>query len=185
MENTKWVVDQSHSEIQFKAKHLMITTVTGKFTEYEATIETEENDFSKSKISFKANINSISTGNDQRDEHLKSDDFFSADKFPTLNFESTKMEKVSENEFKMTGDFTIRDVTKEVTFDVEFAGIKNDPYGNTKAGFEISGKVNRKDFGLKFHVLNEAGDLLVSDEIKILCEVQLQKEEVAETVEQD
>lgn len=183
MENTKWVIDQSHSEIQFKAKHLMITTVTGKFTEYEATIETEDNDFSSAKISFTADVNSITTGNDQRDEHLKSDDFFSADKFPILKFVSNKMEKVSGDEYKMTGDFTIRDVTKEVTFDVEFAGVKKDPYGNTKAGFEISGKVNRKDFGLKFHVLNEAGDLLVSDDIKILCEVQLQKEEVAEAVE--
>lgn len=183
METTKWVIDQSHSEIQFKAKHLMITTVTGKFTEYDATIETEGHDFSKAKITFKADVNSITTGNDQRDEHLKSDDFFSAENFPYLTFVSKKMEKVSGDEYKMTGDFTIRDVTKEISFNVEFAGVKKDPYGNTKAGFEISGKVNRKDFGLKFHVMNEAGDLLVSDEIKILCEVQLQKEEVLEAVE--
>ena len=175
METGRWLIDKTHSEIQFKAKHLMITTVTGKITEYDATIETNGDDFSNARVTFTAEVNSITTGNDQRDEHLKSDDFFSADKFPSLKFVSTNIQKISDSDFKMTGDFTIRDITKEITLDVEMHGIKKDPYGNTKAGFEINGKVNRKEFGLKFHVLNEAGDLLVSDDIKILCEVQLQK----------
>lgn len=168
-----WTLDKNHSEIRFKAKHLMITTVTGEFGEYDASIEAEGHDFENAKFTFSAKTASINTRNHQRDDHLKSDDFFNAEKYPNLTFKADGMEKVSGSKYKVSGEMTIRDVTKPVTLDVEFAGTANDPWGNTKAGFSFSTEVNRKDFGLKFHVVNEAGDLLVSDIIKIEGEVQL------------
>ena len=170
-----WTLDKDHTSIQFKAKHLMITTVTGKFGEYEANVENDSNDFENASISFTAKTASISTGNTQRDDHLKSDDFFNAETYPDLTFKADGLTKLSESEFKMDGEMTIRDVTKPVSLKVEFAGIAKDPWGNTKAGFTFNGKLNRKDFGLKFHVVNEAGNLLVSDEIKLEGEVQLLK----------
>jgi polyisoprenoid-binding protein YceI len=170
-----WTLDKDHSEIRFKAKHLMITTVTGQFGEYEASLDNDGDDFSKASINFSAKVATITTGNDQRDGHLKSDDFFNAETYPELTFKSEGMKKISDNEYKVDGEMTIRDVTKPVTLNVELAGIAKDPWGNTKAGFSFNTKLNRKDFGLKFHVVNEAGNLLVSDEIKIEGEVQLLK----------
>lgn len=170
-----WTLDKDHTSIEFKAKHLMITTVTGKFGEYEASVENDSDDFTNAKISFQAKIDSINTGNKQRDDHLKSDDFFNAEKYPALTFVSNGLTKKSDSEYTMTGEMTIRDVTKPVSLDVELLGITKDPWGNTKAGFSFSGKINRKDFGLKFHVVNEAGDLLVSDDIRLAGDVQLLK----------
>ena len=169
---SKWAIDPMHSEIEFKAKHLMITTVTGRFKEFSATVDSENNDFSNAQISFSAAIASISTGNEHRDGHLKSDDFFAADKFPTLTFKSTSFKKDGDD-YELTGDLTIRDTTKQVTFDVEYSGIQNDPYGNTKAGFELMGKIKRKEFGLMWDSVTEAGGIVVSDEIKIACNIQL------------
>lgn len=168
-----WTLDKDHTSIQFKAKHLMITTVTGSFGEFDATVENAAEGFESAQISFSAKTASISTGNDQRDGHLRSDDFFNSETYPELIFKANGMTKKSDNEYVMNGDMTIRDVTKPVSLNVEFAGIAKDPWGNTKAGFTFSGKLNRKDFGLKFHVVNEAGNLLVSDEIKLEGEVQL------------
>lgn len=170
-----WTLDKDHSQIRFKAKHLMITTVTGQFSEYEAVVDSTGDDFTNAKIDFTAKVASISTGNAQRDEHLKSDDFFNVEEFPELTFKATGMNKISGNEYKVDGKMTIRDVTREIALDVELAGIANDPWGNTRAGFTFTAKLNRKDFGLKFHVVNEAGNLLVSDEIKIEGEIQLLK----------
>ena len=170
-----WTLDKDHTSIQFKAKHLMITTVTGNFGEYEANVENDSNDFENASISFTAKTASITTGNTQRDNHLKSDDFFNAETYPDLTFKADGLTKLSDSEYKMDGEMTIRDVTKPVSLKVEFAGIAKDPWGNTKAGFTFAGKLNRKDFGLKFHVVNEAGNLLVSDEIKLEGEVQLLK----------
>lgn len=172
-QTTQWTVDTAHSEINFKAKHLMITTVTGTFKQYSAEIETDGNDFTTAKVKFAAEVASIDSGNEQRDGHLKSDDFFNAETYPQLTFVSKEIRKVDGNEFEMVGDLTIRDVTREQVLKVEIGGVKVDPWGNTKAGLSFSGKLNRKDYGLKFHVVTEAGDLLVSDEIKLLGEIQL------------
>ena len=166
---TKWNLDKAHSEIQFKAKHLLITTVTGEFKNYEATIESQGDDFTTAKITFTADINSVDTGSEQRDGHLKGADFFDVEKFPKLTFVSTKIEKKDAEHFILHGDLTIRDVTKPVTLNVEFGGIAKDPWGGTRAGFNVTGKLNRKDFGLNWNVLTEGGGMLVSEEIKIIA----------------
>ncbi|NVK28333.1 MAG: YceI family protein [Flavobacteriia bacterium] len=181
MSTMKWTIDASHTNIHFKAKHLMITTVTGEFGKVDGSVETEGEDFSTGKFYFEADVASVSTGNEDRDNHLRSDDFFNAEEYPKLTFRGTEISNVSGNEFDLTGDMTIRDVTKPVTIRVEVGGVAVDPWGNTKAGFAFKGSLNRKDFGLKFHVVNEAGNLLVSDEIKLDGEVQLAA--VTETAE--
>lgn len=176
MANTKWAIDPSHSEVQFKVKHLMITTVTGYFKTFDLQVETETDDFaSAKKLEFTADISSIDTNNQQRDTHLKSDDFFNADAYPQLRFTGTNYE-ANGDEAKLQGDLTIRGVTKPVTLNVEFGGIVVDPYGQTKAGFTISGKISRKEFGLTWNAVTEAGQVVVSDEIKIHAEVQLVKQ---------
>jgi len=173
---TTWKFDPTHTEIQFKARHLMITNVTGSFDTYDAVIETEGDDFSTARVNFTADTSSINTDNADRDVHLKSDDFFNAEKYPTLKFISTKIEKNGpDGHYSLFGDFTSRDVTKPIKMDVDFGGVVKDPWGNTKAGLELSGKINRKDFGLNWNAVMEAGGLVVSDEIKILCQVELLK----------
>ncbi len=170
-----WTIDKAHTAIRFKAKHLMITTVTGEFKEYDATVHATGDDFAGAEISFSAKTSTIDTGSIQRDEHLRSDDFFNSQTYPELVFKAHGMTKSGNGTYALAGDMTIRDVTKPVTLNVELSGVVQDPWGQTKAGFSFSGKLNRKDFGLKFHVVNEAGNLLVSDEIKLEGEVQLLK----------
>lgn len=172
---TKWGIDATHSEITFKVKHLVISTVTGKFREFDAAIETENEDFEDAKITFEADINSIDTNNEDRDNHLKSDDFFNAEEHPKLTFESTSFKKTGDGEYKLIGDLTIRGNTKTVELDAEYGGTVVDPYGNTKAGFEVSGKINRKEFGLKWSAVTEAGNVVVSDEVKLNLNVQFVK----------
>ena len=169
-------IDAAHSDITFKVKHLMITNVTGSFTKFNATMETETADFSDAKISFEAETNSISTNNEQRDGHLKSDDFFAADKFPTLSFQSTHFTKEGDETYSLTGDLTIRDTTKPVKLNVEYGGTVTDSYGQVKSGFEISGKINRKDFGLTWGAVTEAGGIVVSDEVKLNLAIQMIKQ---------
>lgn len=169
-------IDAAHSEISFKVKHLMISTVTGKFDKFDATVIAENEDFTDASISFEADVNSINTGNEQRDGHLKGEDFFAADQFPKITFVSNKIEKKGEGEYAVTGDFTVRGVTKPVTLNVEHAGTVVDPYGQTKAGFEATGKINRKDFGLNWSAVTEAGGIVVSDEVKLILNVQLIKQ---------
>ncbi|MBW0176628.1 YceI family protein [Sediminibacterium sp.] len=169
-------IDAAHSEITFKVKHLMITNVTGSFTQFDATMESEAADFSDAKISFEADVNSVSTNNEQRDGHLKSDDFFAAEKFPKLTFVSKNFTKKSDDEYTLTGDLTIRDVTKTVDLTVEFGGNMVDPWGQAKAGFEINGKINRKEFGLGWGAVTEAGGVVVSDEVKLHLGVQMIKQ---------
>ncbi len=169
-------IDAAHSEIQFKVKHLMITNVTGSFTKFEGTLESETPDFTDAKISFEADIDSITTNNAQRDGHLKADDFFAAEKFPKLTFVSTGIVKESDEDYKLIGDLTIRDVTKSVTLDVEYGGTTNDPWGQTKVGFEATGKINRKEFGLAFHAVTETGSIMLSDEVKLALNVQFTKQ---------
>ncbi|PSL49694.1 polyisoprenoid-binding protein YceI [Chitinophaga niastensis] len=173
---TTWKIDPSHSDVQFKVKHLMITTVTGQFATFDGTMQTVDSDFSTANISFEADINSISTQNAQRDQHLLTGDFFEAEKYPKLKFVSTGVKKVDADTFKLIGDLTIRDNTRPVELNVEFGGEVVDPYGQTKAGFELSGKINRKDFGLAFHATTETGGLLLSDEVKLLANVQMIKQ---------
>ncbi len=181
MANIKWAVDPTHSEVLFKVKHLMITTVTGYFKKFHAVVETETDDFaSAKKIEFTADIDSIDTNNEQRDTHLKSADFFDAATHSQLHFVGTKYESAGD-EAKLQGDLTIRGITKPITLHVEFGGIVVDPYGQTKAGFTVSGKISRKDFGLTWSAVTEAGSVVVSDEIKLQSEIQLVKEAVLET----
>lgn len=172
---TLWQIDPTHSEIQFKVKHLVISTVTGSFNSFDGKIETDGDNFENSNAFFSADIDSITTNNDDRDQHLKSDDFFNAEEYPKLTFESTQFEKIDDGEYNVTGDLTIRDVTKEVILNVIHGGTVGDPYGNTKAGFEISGAINRKEFGLTWDAVTEAGNVVVGNEIKLQLNVQLVK----------
>ncbi|RXK83583.1 YceI family protein [Filimonas effusa] len=169
-------IDPAHSDIEFKVKHLMITNVTGSFASFDATLEAEKEDFSDAKVSFEADVNSINTKNEQRDGHLKGEDFFAADQFPKISFVSTGISKISDDEYKLTGDFTVRGNTKSITLDVTYTGTVVDPYGQTKAGFEATGKINRKDFGLSWSAVTEAGGLVVSDEVKLLLNIQMIKQ---------
>jgi polyisoprenoid-binding protein YceI len=175
METTKWTIDPSHSEIQFKVKHMMITTVTGSFKEFSSEVETQGDDFSTAKIKFEASTASVFTNADQRDAHLKSADFFDVEKYPVLKFESTSQENVDDESFTLNGNLTIRDITKPVKLDVEFGGIGKDPWGNLKAGFSLTGRINRKEWGLNWNAALEAGGVLVSDDVRIFCEVQYAK----------
>lgn len=176
MATTKWVIDAAHSEVLFKVKHLMVTNVTGQFSSFEGAVEAENDDFSNAKIQFTADVNTISTNNEQRDQHLKAADFFEAEKYPQVKFVSTGFKKKSDEDYELVGDLTIKGITKQVTLKVEFSGIVQDPWGNTKAGFSLNGKINRKDFGLTFHAVTETGGVLLSDDVKLLAEVQLQKQ---------
>ena len=171
-----WKADPAHTEVQFKAKHLMITTVTGYFKTFDLEVDTETEDFHTAKrIVFTADIASIDTNNEQRDTHLKSSDFFHAEEHPQLRFEGKKYE-ASGDTAKLHGDLTIRGTTRPITLNVEYGGTVVDPYGQTKAGFTISGKVSRKEFGLLWNAVTEAGSVVVSDEIRIHADVQLIKQ---------
>lgn len=171
---TKWNVDPMHSEIGFKVKHMMITNVSGNFGSFNASAQTMNDDFSDAEFNFVADINSINTGVADRDGHLKSDDFFNAEKFPQLTFRSTEVKKDG-SEFIISGDLTIRDVTKKVQFSSEFSGIVTDPYGQIKAGFSIEGKIKRSEFGLTWSAVTEAGNIVVGDEVKLHAELQFVK----------
>jgi polyisoprenoid-binding protein YceI len=184
MAKTKWVADPAHSEVQFKVRHLMITTVTGYFRSFNVEVETEDADFTKaSKIIFTADINSIDTNSAQRDTHLRSADFFEIEKYPSIWFEGKKIEKTSDDTYQLHGDLKIRDITKAITVEVEFGGTVVDPYGQLKAGFTVSGKVKRKDFGLSWDAMTEAGQIVVANEIKLHAEIQLVKQQEAAKTE--
>lgn len=173
MAKTKWISDPMHSEVQFKVKHLMITTVTGYFKDFTVEAETDGDDFTAAaNVSFTADVNSISTNNEQRDTHLRSADFFNAEQYGQITFKGTKYEKAGDG-YKLTGDLTIRGTTKPVSVNVEFAGIVTDPYGQTKAGFTVDGKISRKEFGLTWNAVTEAGQVVVSDDIRLHGEIQL------------
>jgi len=176
MSAQKWIIDPSHSEVSFKVKHLMITTVTGYFKKFNLEVETDSDDFNTARnLEFTAEIDSINTNDAQRDAHLKSADFFNSEENKHLKFTGTKYEG-SGSDAKLTGELTIGSVTKTITLNVEFGGIVVDGYGQTKAGFTVSGKLSRKDFGLTWGAVTEAGSIVVSDEVKINAEVQLIKQ---------
>ncbi|HEY8916713.1 MAG TPA: YceI family protein [Chitinophaga sp.] len=174
---SKWVLDPAHSSIGFKIKHLMISSVSGHFNKFSLEAETEEEDFTTAKAVFTADTASVSTGNDDRDRHLRSPEFFDDHAFPKITFVPKKFESVdNDGSYNITGDLTIRDVTKSITVGVEFGGVVKDPWGNTKAGFTVSGKINRKDFGLNWSAVTEAGGLVVGDDVRIHCEIELVKQ---------
>jgi len=170
-----WTIDTAHSEIGFKVKHLVISTASGKFTSFEGTVEAEKDDFTDAKISFSADISSIHTGQEQRDAHLKSADFFDAENFPKLTFTSTSVEK-SGDDYKITGDLTLKGVTKSIVVNAEFGGIEKSLYGQIVAGFEVTTKINRQDYGLTWSAVTEAGGLVVANDVKLIANVELIKQ---------
>lgn len=171
---TKWGIDPTHTEVQFKVKHLVIATVTGSFKKFSGAVESENADFDGADVTFSIDADSMDTNQPDRDAHLKSADFFAAAEYPTLDFAGT-LRKVKGNDYSLDGDLTIRGTTKAVTLGVEFGGTTVDPWGNTKAGFEINGKINRKDFGLNWNALTEAGGMVVSEEVKLNINAELVK----------
>lgn len=174
MSTTKWVLDSAHSEITFRVRHMMISNVRGEFTKFHASIDGE--DFTNSTISVQIDSSSLTTNEADRDTHLKSADFFEVEKYLEITFVSTSMKKVDEDEFKLIGNLTIKGTTKEVMLKTEFGGYMKDPYGNEKAGFSINGKINRKDFGLNWNAVLEAGGVMVGDEVRVSADVQFTKE---------
>jgi polyisoprenoid-binding protein YceI len=175
MATTKWTLDPTHSELQFKVKHLMITTVTGSLKSFNASLTTTTDDFSDAEISFSGEVNSLDTGNTDRDNHLKSADFFEAEQFPAIEFKSAEIQKDGDD-LIVKGDLTIKGITKAVKLTAEFGGIATDPWGNTKAGFTLSGKINRTDFGLTWNAALETGGVMVSEEVRLLGELQFVKQ---------
>lgn len=173
---TTWAIDPTHSEVQFKVKHLVISTVTGSFKQFEGTVESETENFEGASVKFSADIASIETNMEQRDQHLKSGDFFDAEKFPKISFVSTSFTKTGGDTFKLVGDLTIKDVTKSVELKAEYGGDMVDFYGNHKTGFEIAGKINRSEFGLNWNAVTEAGGIVVSEEVKLILNIQVVKQ---------
>jgi polyisoprenoid-binding protein YceI len=176
MAKSTWTIDLTHSEIGFKVKHMMFTNVSGKFNTVEANIENEDDNFETSKINFSAEVHSVDTNNQDRDNHLKSADFFDVENFPKLSFVSTDILKVNDGEYKITGDLTIKDVTKNITLSTEYSGAMKDPWGNTKVGLSINGNINRKDFGLTWNSALETGGVLVGEDVKLVAEIQFIKQ---------
>ena len=172
---TKWVFDPSHTKINFKVKHLMISNVRGTFDKFEGEVYTNGNDFSGAEINFKVFTNSVSTQEEQRDAHLKSPDFFDSEKYPEMTFRSASMKDLGDETYELEGILKIKDIEKTVKLDVEFGGLMKDPWGNEKAGFTVEGKINRKDWGLNWNAVLEAGGVMVGDEIRITCDVELLK----------
>jgi polyisoprenoid-binding protein YceI len=175
MAASKWVIDPTHSEIQFKVKHLVISTVTGAFKTFEGTVETDSDDFDGATVQFSADVDSIDTNQAQRDEHLKSADFFDAANHPKLSYIG-KLVKKGDDSYILKGDLTLKSVSKPFDFAVEYGGNMTDFYGNNKSGFEISGKLNRKEFGLEWSAVTEAGGVVVGDEVKLIANVQIVKQ---------
>ena len=174
---TNWKVDTTHSEVQFKVKHLMITTVTGYFKTFDVEVATEDDDFTKAtSVVFTTEVDSVSTNNEQRDTHLKSADFFDVANHGQIRFEGRRFEKTGDDTADLHGELNIRGVSKPVTLKVALGGIVVDPYGQTKAGFTIEGKISRKEFGLTWSAVTEAGNVVVSDDIRLQAEIQLVKQ---------
>ena len=172
----KWVIDPMHSEVQFKIKHLVISTVTGSFNKFEGGATVPQDDhYENAEIHFKIDVDSIDTNQDMRDQHLKGADFFDIEQYPHIEFQSTSFRKAKGDNYELTGNLTMHGVTKEVTLDAEYGGSGKDGYGNTKIGFEVSGKVNRKEFGLTYGALTETGGLALGEDVKLIANLQLAK----------
>ena len=176
MTKATWNVDTAHSTVEFTVRHMMISNVKGTFNDFQGTIIADPHDLTDASIDFTIAASSIDTRKNDRDNHLRSADFFDVENYANLTFTATKVEKKADDQYKMTGDFTIKDTTKPATFDVTFEGIAKDPMsGDEAAGFTASTKINRKDFGLTWNAALETGGVVVSDEVKIHLEIQLRK----------
>jgi polyisoprenoid-binding protein YceI len=178
MAKTKWSLDPTHSELQFKIKHLMISNVSGALKNFQTEVETEDEDFSTAEINLIAQMDSISTNNEQRDAHLRNSDFFEVEKYPELKFKSTKVEKVDSNTFVVYGELTMKGVTKSIKLNAEFNGVVKDPWGNERAAFTVTGKINRTDWGMNFNGVMETGGVMLGEEVKINSELEFLKQEV-------
>ncbi len=172
--SAKWILDPSHSELTFKVKHLMISNVKGEFKQFTADIINEE--FHKSRVKVTVDTSSVFTNNTDRDNHLKSADFFDVENFPAITFEGASFEKIDDDEYKLKGMLTIKGVSKEVSLSVEYGGTNTDPWGNVKAGFSFKGKINRKDWGLTWNAALETGGVLVNDDVNISGDIQFVKQ---------
>ena len=172
---TTWTFDKVHSQIKFSVTHLLITDVTGSFKDFEGSVVANNDDFTDSKIDFTVNVGTISTDNNKRDNHLKSDDFFNAEKYPQMVFKSTSFKKVGDKKYKLTGDLTMKNITKQIVLDVVHNGTVQ-AWGGTKAGFKITGSLNRFDYDLKWNSLLEAGGAVVGKTVRIECNVELDKQ---------
>jgi polyisoprenoid-binding protein YceI len=181
MATTKWILDPTHSEVHFKIRHLMVSWVTGIFRQFTAEVETHGDDFSTAKVKFSADVHSISTNNEQRDGHLKNNDFFDAENYPQIIFEGNKLEKIDDENYKLHGIMTMHGESRPVVLNAEFGGITNDPWGNERTGFSISGKINRKDFGISFSMVSETGGILLGEDVTVSADVEFVKA-VAETI---
>ena len=179
MEKTKWKGDLSHSELGFKIKHLMITSISGSIKSFEADVEMDGTNFSSAQINLTAGMASISTNNEQRDAHLRTSDFFEVEKYPELKFRSTKVEKIDSDTFSLYGELTLKGVTKPVKLNVEFNGVTKDPWGSERAGFVVTGKISRSEWGVNFNSVLEKGGVALSDEVRIHSELQLVKQAVS------
>lgn len=173
---TKWVLDPAHSELIFRVRHLMITNVKGEFRNFDVSVENDGSDFSNAKVSVTIDADSISTNNADRDAHLKSADFFDAESHKKITFESTELNKLDEENYQLKGILSIKGTNKELVLDVDFGGFIKDPYGNEKAGFSVSGKFNRKDWGLNWNAALETGGVMVSEEVRLSAEIQIIKQ---------
>ncbi len=170
---TTWSFDPAHTKIGFKVKHLMITNVLGSFKEFDGQVITEGNDFTSANVTLSLNSASVNTEIPDRDTHLKSPDFFDVVKYPKITFVSTGVKDLGDEMYELTGNLTIKDVTRKVILSVEYGGLVTDPWGNVKAGFTLSGKISRKDWGLNWNAALEAGGVLVGDEVSIICDAEL------------
>jgi polyisoprenoid-binding protein YceI len=172
---TNWKIDNMHSIIGFKVRHMMISNITGNFGDFNADTTVVNDDFSTAKFNFEASIDSINTGVADRDGHLKSTDFFDSASYPKLTFHSESITKKSDSEFEVSGIMNIKGVEKQIVLSMDYAGIAVDPYGQTKAGMSLTGKVKRSDFGLTWSAVTEAGNIVLADDIHLNCEIQLVK----------
>ena len=172
---SKWSIDASHSNVKFSVDHLVVSEVEGYFKKFDGTIDAPGADFNNATINFNVEVASINTDNEMRDNHLKGDDFFNAEKFPKMTFKSTSFKKGKGNNYVLEGDLTTRDVTKKMKFDVVYGGTMADPWGNTKAGFKTTGKISRKAFNLKWNTMTEAGGAVVGDEVTLILKMEFAK----------
>lgn len=176
MKTTKWVLDPTHSELGFKIRHLMISSVSGSFKNFAAEMETEGEDFTTARINLTADMTSIFTSNEQRDAHLRNADFFEVEKYPELKFKSTRVEKTGDDNFILHGMLSLKGVTKPTLLNVEFNGVAKDPWGGQRAGFVVTGKIKRSDWGVNFNAAMETGGVVLSEEVRISSEIQLVKQ---------
>lgn len=172
---TTWTVDKAHTHVGFSVDHMVVSEVEGKFTDFEGSVVTNGDDLTNATFNFKINVNSVDTGNAKRDGHLKGADFFEAEKYPTMTFKSTKVEKLADNKYRVYGDFSLHGVTKEINLTLTYGGKITDPWGNTRAGLKIKGEIDRTDFGLEYNSVMKTGGLLIGKEVALSVKIELIK----------